>query len=129
VHGLQGDRQRRRFVEAHARWNFRRAAGVGDRIFGDGVAGRTHDAVADCKTGHALPKAFDFARAFEAQDRARAADRAMLMAGEHQKIGTVERGGLHAHANFARAGRRGFDDADSGPVLVGNNDGSHCLSP
>jgi hypothetical protein len=70
------------------------------------VAGRTHNAVADCKTGHALPKAFDFARAFEAQNRARAADRAMLMAGEHQKIGTVERGGLHAHANFARAGRR-----------------------
>ena len=129
MHGLQGDRQRRRFLEAHACWNFRRAAGVGDHIFGDGVAGRTHDAVADCKTGHALPKAFDFARAFEAENRAQAADRAMLMAGQHKKIGTVERGGLHAHANFAGARRRGFDGADFGPVLVGDNDGLHCFSP
>jgi hypothetical protein len=60
------------------------------------------------KTGHAFPEAFDLARAFEAEDRAQAADRAMLMAGEHKKIGTVERGGLHAHANFAGDGRRGF---------------------
>ena len=89
MHGLQGDRQRRRFLEAHARRNFRRAAGVGDRIFGDGVAGRTHDAVADCDAGHVLAEAFDFARAFEAEDRARAADRAVLMAGEHKKIGAV----------------------------------------
>jgi hypothetical protein len=59
-------RQRRRFLEAHACWNFRRAARVGDCIIGDSVAGRTHDAVADCKTGHALLEAFDFARAFEA---------------------------------------------------------------
>ena len=66
--------------------------------------GRTHDAVADCKTGHALPEAFDFAGAFEAEDRARAADRAMLMASERKKIGTIERGGLHARANFAGAG-------------------------
>jgi len=109
--------------------NFRHAARVGDRIFGDGVAGRTHDAIANCKTGHVLPEAFDFAGAFEAENRTQAADRAMLMAGEHKKIGTVERGGLHAHANFAGAGRRGFDCANSGHVLVGNNDGSHCFSP
>jgi hypothetical protein len=42
----------------------------------------------------------------------------MLMAGEDKKIGTVERGGLNAHANFPSAGRRGFHGADSGPVLV-----------
>ena len=70
----------------------------------------------------------DFAHAFEAEDRARAADRAMLMAGEHKKIGTVERCGLNAHANFVSAGRRDFDGADPGPILVGNNDGSHCVS-
>ena len=125
----QGDRQRRRFLEAHAYWNFRRSARVGDSIFGDSVAGRTHDAIADCKAGHALPKAFYFARAFEAEDRALAADRAMLMASKHKKIGTVERGGLHAHANFAGSRRRGFDGVDSGPVLVGDTDGSHCFSP
>jgi hypothetical protein len=67
------------------------------------VTGRTHDAVADCKTGHALPEAFDFARAFEAENRVQAAHRAMLMAGEHKKIGTIGRGGLHAHANFVGA--------------------------
>ena len=58
------------------------------------MAGRTHDAVPDCKTSHALPEAFDFAHAFEAEDRARAADRAMLMAGEHKKIGTVSAAAL-----------------------------------
>ena len=92
------------------------------------MAGRTHDAVTHCKARSALPEALDFAHAFEAEDRARAADRAMLMAGEHKKIGTVERCGLNAHANFVGAGRRGFDSADPGPILVGNNDGSHCVS-
>jgi hypothetical protein len=129
VHGLQGYRQRRCLLEAHACWNFRRAAGVGDRIFGDGVAGRTHDAIADRKTGDALAEAFDFARTFEAENRAQAADGAMLMAGEHEKIGTIERGGLHAHPNFAGAGPRSFDGVDSRPVLIGNNDGSHSFSP
>ena len=48
--------------------------------------------------------------------------------GEHKKIGTVERCGLNAHANFVGAGRREFDGADPGPILVGNNDGSYCVS-
>ena len=76
----------------------------------------------------ALPEAFDFAHAFEAEDRARAADRAMLMTGEHKKIGTVSAAAL-TRTRISSAPGVGVSTVPTpGPILVGNNDGSHCVS-
>ena len=88
------------------------AAGVGDGVFGEAAGGRAHHAIARLEVLDVAAHRLDLAGAFQADDGAGAAHRAVAVARRDREVGAVERGRAHLDQDLVRLGHGLGDVAD-----------------
>ena len=92
VHGLDGDRHAGGLLVAHVVGrDLVGAAGIGDGVLGEAAGRRAHHPIARLEVLDVAADRLDLAGAFQADDGAGAADRAVAMARGDREIGAVER--------------------------------------
>ena len=117
VHGLQGDRQRRRLLVAHVVGRDRRhAAPVGQRVLRVAAAARAHDAVTRLDGLDLAADRLDLAGELKSQYGSRSARTAVHMARRHEEVGPVETGRPHPHQDLLRRRLRFVHVADFDPI-------------
>src|SRR6185312_4227693 len=106
VHGLDGDGHAGGLLVAHVIGrNLVGAAGIGDGVFGEAAGGRAHDAIAGLEVLDVRADRLDLAGAFQADDGAGPADRAVAMARGDREVRPVERCRLHLDQDLVGLGR------------------------
>ena len=106
---------------------------VGDGVFGEAAGGRAHHAIARLEVLHVAADRLDLAGAFQADDRAGAAHRAVAMAGGDREVGAVERRRPHLDQDLVRLGHGLGDVAELDALLAddgcfhSSSVGRHCL--